>query len=234
MGPALADGIQLAAIIGGIVATVVVVFAAFHLSGSGRRKTHHPRQEATHRDRRTSDAGHDRRTGIERRSSQRRQTDSYDRQRDLFAARQVRAVSGAPFQRKRILNVGEYRTFRTVEDELIALRRGYRAFPQTSLGEILGSADDEAFRAINAKRVDILVVDRGGWPVLAIEYQGAGHYQGTAIARDTIKVTALNNAGVGYLEVFEADTGDQIRTRLREHLARTWDSQKPAASSTTV
>lgn len=146
--PALADSIQLAAIIGGIVTTVVVVFLAFHASGAGGRKTP--------RDRRVSELAHDRRTGIERRSAPRRQTDSYDRRRDLFAARQVRAVSGASFQRKQILNVGEYRVFRIIEAELTAFRLGHRAFPQTSLGEIIKSSDEEAFFAINAKRVDML------------------------------------------------------------------------------
>lgn len=222
------DSIQVAAIIGGIVATSIVVFLAFRTSGFGPKQTPHHRPDSNPGD---EDR---RREGIERRSSYRRQTDSYDRRRDLFAAQQVRAVSGASFQRKQILNVGEYRVFRIIEAELISIRRGYRAFAQTSLGEILNSSNKDAFFAINAKRVDILVVDHGGWPVLAIEYEGAGHYQGTAIARDTMKVMALNNAGVGYLEIFESDGVDQIRTRLREHLARTWDSPNPTASKTTV
>jgi hypothetical protein len=228
VGLAPSDGIQVAAIIGGIVATAIVVFVAFRTSGFGPKKIHH--------DRRDSNPGHEhrRREGIERRSSYRRRTDSYDRQRDLFAAQQVRAVSGASFQRKQILNVGEYRVFRIIEAELISIRRGYRAFAQTSLGEILNSSNEDAFFAINAKRVDILVVDHGGWPVLAIEYQGPGHYQGTAVARDTMKVMALNNAGVRYLEIFQSDGVDQIRTRLGEHLARTWDSPNPTASKTTV
>src|SRR5579862_3141837 len=139
------DGIQVAAIIGGIVATAIVVFAAFRTSGFGPTNTHHH-----HRD---SKPGHEDhwREGIERRSSDRRQTGSYDRRRDLFAARQVRAVSGASFQRKPILNVGETRVFRIIEAELISIRRGYRAFAQTSLGEILGSSNEDAFFAINAK-----------------------------------------------------------------------------------
>lgn len=220
------DGILVASIISGIVATAIVVFVAFRTSGFGPKKTDHH-----HRD---SNLGHEdrRREGIDRRSSYRRRTDSYDRQRDLFAARQVRAVIGASFKRKQILNFGEYRVFRIIEAELISIRRGYRVFAQTSLGEIINSPNEEAFFAINAKRVDILVVDYGGWPVLAIEYQGAGHYQGTAVARDTIKVTALNNAGVGYLEIFESDGVDQIRTRLREHLARIGDRRNPTASKT--
>lgn len=40
------------------------------------------------------------------------------------------------------------------------------------------------------------------------------------MVRDTIKREALRKAGVGYLEVFEDDGDDEIRTRLRQHLAR--------------
>ncbi|HJQ78301.1 MAG TPA: DUF2726 domain-containing protein [Lacipirellulaceae bacterium] len=93
-----------------------------------------------------------------------------------------------------------------------------RVFAQTSLGEILKSSNEDAFRSINSKRVDILVVDRGGWPFLAVEYQGDGHYQGTAAARDAVKKEALRKAGVRYMEFCAQDTEDQIKSRLREHL----------------
>lgn len=116
------------------------------------------------------------------------------------------------------MNRLEYRAFKIIEDDLAAARRGYRVFAQTSLGEILQSTDRNAFRSINSKRVDILVVDPGGWPVLAVEYQGCGHYQGTAAARDAIKKEALRKAGVRFIEVFESDNDDQIRHRVREQL----------------
>ena len=35
----------------------------------------------------------------------------------------------------------------------------------------------------------------------AIEYQGGGHHQGTAAARDAVKKEALRRAGIGYVEV---------------------------------
>jgi hypothetical protein len=125
---------------------------------------------------------------------------------------------GGSFERKRVLSFSEYRVFTIVEDEIAAQRAGYRVFAQTSLGEILRSSDQDAFRSINSKRVDILVVDRGGWPILAIEYQGSRHYQGTAAARDAVKKEALRKAGVRYMECCAADTNDQIKSRLREHL----------------
>ena len=131
---------------------------------------------------------------------------------------QLYAVMGASFQKRQLLNRSEYRAFKVVEDEIMAARRGYRVFAQTSLGEILSSPSDDAFRSINSKRVDILIVDQGGWPVAAVEYQGSGHYQGTAAARDAVKKEALRKAGVRYVEVSEIDSAEQIRSRVREQL----------------
>lgn len=131
---------------------------------------------------------------------------------------QLVAVMAAPFEKRRVLSPSEYRVFKIVENELTAARKGYRVFGQTSLGEVLQSSCPNAFSSINSKRADILVIDPFGWPVLAVEYQGSGHYQGTAAARDAIKKEALRKAGVRYLEVGEADSDDQIRLRVREQL----------------
>lgn len=149
----------------------------------------------------------------------RRSRADQDRAPDLSdIGRQLRAVMAASFQKRRVLNSSEYRVFKIIEDDLAVMRRGYRVFGQTSLGEILQSRCADAFHSINSKRADILVVDRGGWPILAVEYQGSGHYQGTAAARDAIKKEALRKAGVRYVEVYEADSDDQIRSRVREQL----------------
>ncbi len=106
--------------------------------------------------------------------------------------------------------------FRVIEQGIAATR--YRIFAQTSLGEVLQSKDEGAFYSINSKRVDVLIVDHAGWPVLAVEYQGEGHFKGNAAARDAIKKEALRKAGVRYLEVLPDDTDEQIRRRVREHL----------------
>jgi hypothetical protein len=124
----------------------------------------------------------------------------------------------ARFEKRRLLSPSEYRAFKIIEEDVAAERRGHRVFAQVSLGEILQSPSPSAFRAINSKRVDILIVDRGGWPLLAAEFQGNGHHQGTAAARDAIKKEALRKAGVGYIEVFATDSDDQIRSRVREQL----------------
>ena len=90
---------------------------------------------------------------------------------------------------------------------------------------MLRSPDQEAFHSINSKRVDILIVDPDSWPILAVEYQGSGHYQGTAAARDAVKKEALRKAGVRYIEVSESDSAAQIRSRVREQLG--WETVAP-------
>lgn len=142
---------------------------------------------------------------------------------------QMHAVMAASFEKKRLLNSSEYRVFKIIEDDLVVSRSGYRVFAQTSLGEILTTPDKtdrNGYFSINSKRVDMLIVDRGGWPVAAIEYQGSGHFQGNAAARDAVKKEALRKAGVRYIEVSEADSAEQIRYRVREQLS--WNASQPA------
>jgi hypothetical protein len=85
---------------------------------------------------------------------------------------------------------------------------------QVSLGEILTSPSELAFRAINSKRVDLLLINMAGYPVHAIEYQGSGHHLGPAATRDAIKREALRKAGVGYVEIKPGDTPAEVRRLL--------------------
>lgn len=89
-------------------------------------------------------------------------------------------------------------------------RNGCRVLSQTSLGEIIGSSDKKAFFAINNKRVDVLIIGPYGDPIAALEYQGAGHHQGSAAARDAIKREALRKAGIQFIEVLENHSTDEI------------------------
>ena len=65
------------------------------------------------------------------------------------------------------------------------------------------------------------------WPVLAVEYQGGAHYQGTATIRDAVKKEALNKAGVGYVEVFASGPADEIWVLICQRLG--WKSNLPPA-----
>jgi len=121
------------------------------------------------------------------------------------SAEQLRRVSTAEFRKQPLLNKSEARVFAAAERAIAQAGLNWRVMAQVNLGEILTSKDDSAFRAINSKRVDLLVVTSVGEPVAAIEYQGSGHYQGNAQIRDAIKRAALTQAGIAYIEISRGD-----------------------------
>jgi hypothetical protein len=117
----------------------------------------------------------------------------------------------ATFEKRRLLNKSEARLLSVAERAISEAGLPWRAMAQVSLGEILSSPDERAYRAINSKRVDILLVAASGEPIAAIEYQGKGHHQGTAAVRDAVKKEALRRAGIGYIEVIPGDQPADVR-----------------------
>lgn len=89
---------------------------------------------------------------------------------------------------------------------------------QVSLGEILRTNNADAFSCVNSKRVDLLLVDEAFMPRHAIEYQGKGHHQNGAAARDAVKKEALRRAGIGYHEVVAGETTPSDLRQLVEKL----------------
>lgn len=126
------------------------------------------------------------------------------------AAFQLSAVMTAAFQKRRLLTKKEAEIFHMVEDAVMAHGSGWRVMAQVSLGEILSSPEPAAYSAINSKRVDLLVVCNKSLPIVAVEYQGRDHYQGSAPARDAVKKEALRKAGVRYLEVTQEHSAEDI------------------------
>ena len=118
-------------------------------------------------------------------------------------------ISRVEFKPRRLLNRPEYRILLILEKVTREMGGGYRVMAQTSLGEIIapqaasGSEEtrDLAFRSINSKRLDFLVIDRTGMPSLAVEYQGHGHYQNRAFMRDAVKREAVRKAKIRFLEI---------------------------------
>jgi len=134
------------------------------------------------------------------------------------AADQLRTVMNAEFSIQPLLNRGEARVFQELDRMVLARNPRWHVMAQVSVGEILRSKDPEAYRCINSKRVDLLLVDEACRPRHAIEYQGEGHHQGTAAARDAVKKEALRRAGVGYYEVVAGHTTPSELSRLVEKL----------------
>src|SRR5262245_37771379 len=143
----------------------------------------------------------------------------------LDAADQLRIVMGANFSVQPLLNKSEARVFKELDRIVIGCNPGWQVMAQVSLGEILRSKDADAYRGINSKRVDLLLVDEDCQPRHAIEYQGGAHHQGTAAARDAVKKEALRRAGIGYHEVVAGHTTPSELRRLVERLV-----VKPAAA----
>ena len=142
-----------------------------------------------------------------------------------FCRMQLRRVFRAPFQKQKLMNFSEFQVFRIIEQDVAIRRAGLRLVAQAPLGEILKSQHKNGFRAVNGKRIDMLILDRAGWPLLAIEYQGEGHYDDTSDLRDAIKKTALTKAGIGYLELFPKDKSDPGLLLSRVHAKLGWEAQ---------
>ena len=130
---------------------------------------------------------------------------------------QIQAVNEGTFTPQKLMNGGEYNVFLIAEAML--KNSSYRVCPQVSLGEIL-SAKGDAYRAINSKRVDMVIIDARGWPKVAIEIQGSGHYQGNALQRDAIKRTALQKAGIDYLEMTGNESMEEVGDKIWSKLSR--------------
>jgi hypothetical protein len=139
---------------------------------------------------------------------------------------QLAAVSRVDFERRRLLNREEVPVLRLLEQTAREANAGFRVMAQTSLGEIIrpkpNSGTEEelqlAFRSINSKRIDFGIFDRFGQLVVAVEYQGSGHYRETSFMRDAVKQEALRKAGVQVLAIHEGFQAPEVLPRLRRAL----------------
>ena len=118
-------------------------------------------------------------------------------------------IAKVDFEPRRLLNKSEYKILQILEKITREFGGGHRVMAQTSLGEIIApktasgsdEARDLAFRSINSKRLDFLIIDHSCLPALAVEYQGHGHYQNRAFMRDAVKREAVRKAKVKFLEI---------------------------------
>lgn len=135
-----------------------------------------------------------------------------------FAADQLKAVMQADFKPRPLLNRPEGKVFKALDALVIARNPGWQVMAQVSLGEFLASGDDDAYFAVNSKRVDFALMDADCRVRHALEYQGSGHHQGSAAARDAVKKEALRKAGIGYYEIVAGHTTPAELKRLVDKL----------------
>lgn len=131
---------------------------------------------------------------------------------------QLRIVMEADFQARSLLNRPEAKVFKTLDEAVIARNPGWQVMAQVSLGEFLSSRSKPAYFAVNSKRVDFALMDEECCVIHALEYQGSGHHQGTAAARDAVKKEALRKAGIGYHEIVAGHTTPSELRALVEKL----------------
>lgn len=134
------------------------------------------------------------------------------------SAEQLRIVMESDFQSRSLLNRPEAKVFKALDEAVIARNPGWQVMAQVSLGEFLSSKSRKAFFAVNSKRVDFALMDEKCQVVHALEYQGSGHHQGTAAARDAVKKEALRKAGIGYHEIVAGHTTPSELRALVEKL----------------
>jgi len=113
------------------------------------------------------------------------------------------------------INAESFRAvYSVLEQSLKPLKPKHRILAEVSLGSFIGTcnkshrdyASDLAFRSINRKRVDFLIINQVGDPSLAIEYHGSGHFQGNAESRDAVKRLIFQKVGIPLLE-FKDEAG---------------------------
>lgn len=140
---------------------------------------------------------------------------------------QLRFVEEGSFQKRRPINKEAYfNVFSLVERHLVSTKADHRLLAEVSMGSFLKTPYEEtgpskvaqrAFASINSKRVDFLLIDRFGMPVLVIEYLGSGHFQGNAEMRDIVKLKALEDAGIPCMYVFPETPPESLIQSLKMH-----------------
>ncbi|MEE4351017.1 MAG: DUF2726 domain-containing protein [Pacificimonas sp.] len=136
------------------------------------------------------------------------------------ATEQLEKVMQSQFASQPLLSKREARVAAEAEAVLAEIAPGWRVCPQVALGEAVQSPCKSAYLAVNAKRCDLIVVDENWRPVAALEYQGSGHYQKDAAARDAVKREALRRAGIGWIEVLAGDKPQDLRAAITTQVRR--------------
>lgn len=135
---------------------------------------------------------------------------------------QIEAVADCDFERIPLLNREEARLLPLLEHAVSVAGNGHRLMAQTSLGELIRPVESSGtpesrrrgYASINSKRLDFSVINRFSYLVVAIEYQGSGHYQRQTFIRDAVKREALRKAGVETLLIEENFNPQEVRARL--------------------
>ncbi|WP_273793934.1 DUF2726 domain-containing protein [Brucella anthropi] len=125
------------------------------------------------------------------------------------AENQIKFISQAELRAVRPVNKEAVRVLYALEAWMVAHRPDWRVAFEVSMGAFIQTPydpDDQikkaAFSSYNSKRVDFLLIDGFGKPMLAVEYHGTGH----ALSKDAsdrmkVKRLALARAQIPLVEL---------------------------------
>lgn len=126
----------------------------------------------------------------------------------------LKYVQASQYAVRPVMNKSVYPVFKIIERHFKELNQGHRVIPEMCMGAAPQCVNEEGFSSINSKRIDIGVIDWMGHLILAVEYNGTGHYQGNAAGRDAVKRMALNKARVPLIEIIPDDDENRILEKL--------------------
>ncbi|MEM9098894.1 MAG: DUF2726 domain-containing protein [Pseudomonadota bacterium] len=125
------------------------------------------------------------------------------------------------FHKLDLLNKSETRVHRQILDHIQKQdHRHLQVFPQVAVTAVIDVKSQDsrkklaAFNKIMAKRFDFVIADRSANAVMAIEYNGSGHYRNKWKKRDQIKSAACKLAGLPLLVIEAPDTFEDVRAEF--------------------
>lgn len=142
---------------------------------------------------------------------------------------QLRFLEEAKLSSQAPINKEAYQTFKAIEEYLKTNAPSLRVFAEVGLGAFIRTDENfgspkqrsRAFSSFNSKRVDFLIIDWYGKPILAVEHHGSGHNQtSNTAARDAVKKRALEMAGIPLIETRKNSSKDELIVQLNAHLKR--------------
>ncbi len=153
-------------------------------------------------------------------------------------AKPLDAIAASRIELSKLMNGSEYRIWHILQNILAERQNAPMLWTQVPVGEVLYVASGTGTEAeqrrarqeLQCKRFDFALTDKSGRLLVAIEYQGTGHWQGNATYRDAIKTAILRQADIPLLEILPDDSRAEIAGRIDHALAarRTRGGRAPA------
>ncbi|WP_079212712.1 DUF2726 domain-containing protein [Brucella pituitosa] len=150
----------------------------------------------------------------------------YEEQDISDTGNQIRFISQAELRAVPPVNKEAVRVLYVIEKWIATHRPDWRVAFEVSMGAFIKTPYDPgdkikqaAFSSYNSKRVDFLLIDRFGQPMLAVEYHGTGHdLSDDASDRMEVKRLALARAQIPLVELPAKVSKAVITRTLNEKL----------------